>query len=95
MQEEKIALARDLARKKPYLFWSTKNYNMLSPEVILENVLSFGNWDDFLFLLKIFGLKDCFNIFTSLTSKKRTNLRPQTINYFEKYFKHHAQGNTF
>ncbi|PIR42535.1 hypothetical protein CO058_03545 [candidate division WWE3 bacterium CG_4_9_14_0_2_um_filter_35_11] len=85
-----IQKAREIVKNKPYLMWSTQNYNTLSPESILECVISYGNWDDFINLTKIFGMKKNSKLFELLKNKKRSNLRPRTNDYFSRYFKKHA-----
>lgn len=75
---------------KPYLAWDTANKSGLSDESVVERVLSFGDWDDFLKLEKTLGIAKLKDIFEILKNKKRPNLRPQTINYFEKYFDRYA-----
>lgn len=85
-----IDKARDLIRNKPYLAWSTKNYNELSPQSILESVISYGDWSDFTALTKLFGITQSAELFEEIKNKRRSNLRPQTINYFTKYFKKYA-----
>lgn len=91
MTDSSIQEARELIKSRPYLMWSTKNYSELSPESILENVISYGDWTDFKQLVKIFGIKQCAKLFTSkIINKQRTNLKPQTVNYFTKYFQKNA-----
>lgn len=36
-------------KKKPYLVWHTKNFEHLSNESIVENVLNYGNFADEIF----------------------------------------------
>lgn len=75
---------------KPHLFWSTRNQKHLSFETLTEGVLNYGNWQDFLSLKKKFGLKRLKKVFRYLTSQKRVNLRPETVNYFKNYFEKYA-----
>jgi len=39
-------------KKRPYLFWSTKNYKDLSEGAVVEAVLNYGDFDD---VQKMFG----------------------------------------
>lgn len=71
--------------------WYTKNFDNLSSESIVESVLTSGDWQDFLTIKDIFGLENLSDIFETIDSKKRNNLRPQTRNYFSKYFEKYAQ----
>ena len=81
---------REFIKNKPYLVWHTKNYDELSEKSIVEGVLNYGNWDDYLFIENSLGLSRVGNIFNDLKNEKRTNLRPQTINYFSNYFNKYA-----
>ena len=79
-----------IIEKKPYLTWYIKNKSHLSNESMLEHVLNFGSWEDFQEIERGLGLKKVNTIFDKIASKKRVNLRPQTINYFKKYFQKYA-----
>lgn len=70
--------------------WSTKSHNELSAESIFESAISYGDWSDFLKLIEIFGMKESMMLFKKIKNKRRSNLRPQTANYFTKYFDKHA-----
>lgn len=90
MRLSQLFKARQLIKKKPWLIWSTRNFDGLDAAAITEAILSYGDWKDFLNLKQIFGLKELQNIFVKLTNKKRVNLRPQTINLFNDYFQRYA-----
>ena len=90
MDERSIKKARDYVRLRPYLVWSTKNYDGLSPEFIVESILNYGDWNDFLFIKDLFGVKNLNEIFEKILKKRRVNLRPQTINYFKIFFNKYA-----
>ncbi|HAZ29814.1 TPA: hypothetical protein DCY43_03695 [candidate division WWE3 bacterium] len=90
MTDFNIKEARQLIKDKPYLMWSTKSYDELSPQSILESVINYGDWPDFERLIAIFGLKQSSELFKDIKNKRRTNLRPKTVNYFTKYFEKHA-----
>ncbi|MGI6776195.1 MAG: hypothetical protein ACOX5S_02845 [Patescibacteria group bacterium] len=79
-----------LFKEKPYLAWDVKDKGGLSEKSILEHILNYGNWDDYLAAEKTFGLKKTKAFYEELKNKKRVNLRPQTINYFDLYFKKYA-----
>jgi len=81
---------REFIKTKPYLVWSTDNYDNLSEKNIAESILNYGDWDDYLFLEKTLGIKNLNDIFKKLIDQKRTNLRPSTINYFSNYFNTYA-----
>lgn len=90
MDTEKISKARDYIRTRPYLMWSTSDYNSLSMEVIVESILNYGDWNDFLFIKDLIGVKNLSMIFEGILKKRRVNLRPPTINYFKMYFNKYA-----
>jgi len=90
MNERDLMKARDYIKLRPYLVWSTKNYEGLSPEFIVESILNYGDWDDFLFIKDLFGVNNLSLIFEKILKGRRVNLRPQTINYFKMYFNKYA-----
>lgn len=90
MTDSTVDKARDLIRNKPYLAWSTKNYDELSPQSIFESVISYGDWSDFVLLTELFGMSQSAKLFREITNKRRNNLRTQTVNYFTKYFEKYA-----
>lgn len=82
--------ARELLKKRSHLLWYTKEYDKLSEESIVESILNYGNWEDYLSLEKILGVERVSALFKKLKKRRRTNLRAQTINYFSKYFDRYA-----
>jgi hypothetical protein len=90
MDEKDLIKVRNYLKLKPYLVWSTKNYEDLSPDFIVESILNYGDWNDFLFIKDLFGIKNLSQIFENISKKRRVNLRPQTINYFKMFFSKYA-----
>ena len=90
MRLSQLFRARQLIKDKPALIWSTRQFDKLDAAVITEAILSYGDWQDFLNLKHIFGLKELQSIFFRLTNKKRVNLRPPTVNLFNLYFQRYA-----
>ena len=90
MEERKIQKACEYIKLRSYLMWGTKNYDGLSPEIIVESILNYGDWNDFIFIRDLFGVGELNLIFEKLLKKRRVNLRPQTVNYFTKYFNRYA-----
>ena len=82
---------QDFIKKRPYLVWSTRNYDELSDATILEAVLNYGDWDDFKKIIKIMGIKKAARIFREKSKQKRCNYLPKTKNYFELYFNKYAR----
>ncbi|MEK7163853.1 MAG: hypothetical protein AAB768_01775 [Patescibacteria group bacterium] len=72
------------------LWWWVGDVTQLNKEAILEGVINFGTWDDFLYLKKQWGLGEVKRLFNYMTKeKKRVNLRKEPIalyaNYLTKY----------
>lgn len=80
----------DIISQKPYLVWYVKDVSKLSEESLFEHILNYGNWEDYHKAEKALGLKKAADLFEKLRNKKRTNLRPQTINYFQNYYQQYA-----
>lgn len=81
----------EFAKKKSYLFWSTRDFEHLSKEAIVEGVLNYGDFDDVKKLISILGIKETAAIFRKQTTRrKRINYRPEIKNYFQLYFKKYA-----
>ena len=80
----------DFIKKRPYLVWGTRNYENLSEEAIVENVLNYGDIDDVKEMFSILGVKKSASIFKKQISQKRNNYRPKIKNYFNLYFKKYA-----
>ena len=68
----------------------TFTYFLTSKESMLEHILNYGDWVDYLKAEEALGIKNTKAIFNDLKSKPRTNLRRKTINYFDKYFSRYA-----
>lgn len=77
---------QNFVKKHSYLFWSTKNFNNLSEEVIVESILNFGDWPDVIGLIDVLGIKKTAKIFKKEIKKKRKNYHPEVQNYFSLYF---------
>lgn len=80
----------ELFYKKPYLAWYIKDVKKISKNSLLEHILNYGNWEDYLNAEKALGVKKAKEIFNDLKGKPRSNLRKKTINYFNKYFARYA-----
>jgi len=90
MRRDQIKQAREMVKRKPYLVWYSKNHDDLSVQSIVEAVLNYGDWDDVLEIKEILGVKGMQAVFKEIKSKRRVNLRPQTINFFDNYFEKYA-----
>jgi len=80
----------DFVRKRKYLFWSTKSYDGLSNDVVVETVLNYGDMNDVRELIDFLGIQEVAKIFHKNTNRPRTNYRPEVKNYFQLYFQKYA-----
>lgn len=82
----------DFIKKRKYLIWYTENYDNLPAESIVEATLNYGDWNDFLTLKKILGIKKMAKIFFKQTDPRRMriNYHPKTTHFFNLYFSRHA-----
>jgi len=81
----------DFAKKRKYLFWSTRNIAGLNPEAVVEATLNYGDWEDFKQLVRILGIKRVAKIFRAQTTNQwRTNYQPKVAHYFSLFFKKYA-----
>ncbi|WP_317898651.1 hypothetical protein [Aurantibacillus circumpalustris] len=62
----------------------------MSDEVLVEFILNYGSWEAFSDLLKTLGTPKVAKIFKIQKAKKRTNLLPEIIYFFNLFFKKHA-----
>ena len=47
----------DFVKKRKHLFWSTKNYDGLSKEAVVEGVLNYGDMNDVRELIALLGIQ--------------------------------------
>jgi hypothetical protein len=80
----------DIFKNKPYLAWYLKDTASLSEKSLLEHILNYGNWEDYLLTEQTLGIKKAKQLFIALKNNNRVNLRDKTINYFEKYYQKYA-----
>jgi len=75
-----------IVKESPHLWWWVRDKKNLSIESVVEGVLSNGDMDDVLRLLQILGRKKVREVFLKQVSRSRHNYRPQTANFFRKFF---------
>jgi len=80
----------DFVKKRKHLFWSTKNYDGLSKEAVVEGVLNYGDMNDVRELIALLGIQEVAKIFRENTNRARINYRPEVVNYFQLYFQKYA-----
>ena len=83
---------QDLTHMIKHLFWwvSEKEIASLSPDAIVESVLSNGNEDTVRQLFDYYGIEKVAEIFNRQISGRRINYRPRTVHFFKQYFNRHA-----
>lgn len=80
----------EMLAKKPYLTWYVADKTNLSEKSILEHILNYGDWDDYLLTERTFGVQKTKELFQDMIHKSRINLRKKTVAYFSRYFQTHA-----
>lgn len=80
----------DFVKKRKHLFWSTRNYDGLSPAAVVEGILNYGDMDDVRELIALLGMETVAKIFRENTNRQRINYRPEVKNYFQLYFRKYA-----
>ncbi len=80
----------DFVRKRKYLFWSTKNYDGLSNDAVVEAILNYGDMNDVRELISLLGIKVVAKIFYENTNRPRVNYDPKIVNYFSLFFNKYA-----
>lgn len=80
----------DFARQRKHLFWSTRNYDGLSAEAVIEGTLNYGDMNDVRELISLLGMQEVASIFRDQVSRSRINYDPKIVNYFSLFFKKYA-----
>lgn len=83
-------LYEQIVQKKPFLFWSVGDKTQLGEQAVIEAVLKYGDFDDFLLLIQELGLSTVEQTFDQLLKSRRFNMHPRTINFWKMYFERHA-----
>lgn len=81
---------QDWLKKHKFLWWWVKDPTRLSRESVLEGVMNYGDWPDFLYLKKQWGLKEIKKLFIKMTGQRRVNLHPLSRQLFGDYLAVHA-----
>jgi len=87
-------LHEKLVLKKPYLFWDIGDKTSLSQRAVVERVLAFGDFDDFLVLADVLGLLKVAQIYRQATASGRCNLNSRTRHFWDLYFNRHAPSSS-
>ena len=75
------------------LFWYTpeEEKEEISLTVVVETILNYGSLESIKKLFKLIGIKKASEIFKVQINNKRNNYFLPVKNFFELYFKRHAQ----
>lgn len=65
---------QEIVKNKPYLAWPVRKPSGLSDEAVFEQILNYGDWDDFNKFLEIKGLKESARIFYRALKKGASKL---------------------
>lgn len=87
-----VTAINQFIKERPYLVWYVKNHENLSPDSIVEAVLNYGDWDDVKELVRVLGMPETAAIFRKGSTRKRSNYREKTKNYFSRYFTKYAHA---
>lgn len=90
MVEYSCMTVGDFIKKRKYLVWSTRNYDGLSTEAIVEAVLNYGDFDDIRKMISILGMKKVAGSFRKQIRRRRNNYDPKIMDYFKRYFQKYA-----
>lgn len=83
---------KEFIHKHSNLFWYTPDDKKkdISPELLVETILNYGNMDEVRELIKIIGIREMSQIFFSAKGRKKLNYYPEIYNFFSLYFKRYA-----
>lgn len=82
---------KNFVKARPYIFWYIKDFDSLSDDSIVENVLNYGTFDDIEKMIKIMTMENVSKIFYKKIKAKRSNIKPKIENYFKLYFEKYAK----
>ena len=80
----------DFAKQRKHLFWSTRNYDGLSKEAVVEAVLNYGDMNDVRELIALFGMQEVAKTFRAQTNRPRINYDFKIVHYFSLFFQKYA-----
>ncbi len=72
------------------LWWWVTDVTQIDDKSVLEGVMNYGRWQDFLDLRKTWGLKKINLLYQEMIKLKRCNLRPPVRVLYGKYLAKHA-----
>jgi len=86
---------KQFIKENSSLFWyfEEDKKETISHEILVEFILNYGDDKSVKKLFALLGIDYIADIFYKQTQRQRVNYFPQVINYFNLYFKKHAQRN--
>ena len=86
---------KEFIQENSSLFWYTpeEEKENISLNFLVETILNYGNEKSIKKLFELLGINEVAEIFYKQISRQRINYHKRTVNFFELYFKRHAQGN--
>ncbi len=84
---------KDFIRRHSSLFWYTPDDKKddISPELLVETILNYGELDDVRELIRIVGIQEVSRYFFMAKERKKLNYYPEIYNFFNHFFLRHAQ----
>lgn len=84
---------KQFIKENSTLFWWIKQEKKenISHEFLVETILNYGDIKSVKKLFELIGINNVAEIFFKQTSRERINYFPQVVNFFNLYFKRHAQ----
>ena len=88
---DRIKLSQ-IVKENRGLFWdiAQDSRDQLSPKVVTEKILNYGNEKSVRQLFDLLGTDKVAKIFYEYSQRPRQNYLPETIHYFNLYFKRHV-----
>ena len=90
INQEKLLNLRKIVEEQPHIVWYCKDFQKLSKESLVENILNWGDFKDIQKMIDILGMQETAGIFRNQIAQKRNNYQPQIKNYFQLYFDKYA-----
>lgn len=72
-------------------WWWVPDVTKLDKEAILEGIMNYGTWGEFLYLKRVWGMKVVKDLFYYMVYGKRvSNLRKPVVELYSNYLKKYA-----
>lgn len=84
-------------RKELFWYISEKDLSSISYDIIVEIILNYGSLKDFIKLISLMGIDNVADIFykiNNISDRRKGNMPPMLVNFFDLIFKNYAYRNT-